>query len=86
MTWIILYINSMYYYFYKSVLRYKFLILDSYQADIYIYVSKRSRIHRFFRCHKSPRATSLGNNGLVLSRRKFESNASHFSSHTEVSF
>ena len=36
----------------NSVLRYKFLISDSYHPDIYIYVSKDVRVRGYFRSRK----------------------------------
>jgi len=38
--------------FLKPVLKHKFLILATHQPDIYIYVSKDMRIHRYFRSRK----------------------------------
>ena len=56
MTCIVLYTTGMY----VSVLRYKFLILDTYQPDIYIYVIKGLKIHRYFRSHKGSTSNKSG--------------------------
>jgi hypothetical protein len=49
----------------KSVLRYKYLILDAYIIlTLYIYVSKDVRIRRYFsKPKRGPRANNFGNTG-----------------------
>jgi hypothetical protein len=53
----------------KSVLRYKFLILDTYHPEFYIYMNKDVRIHGYFLKpkgdHEPKRLGNTGQAGLV---------------------
>jgi hypothetical protein len=55
----------MYYYLFKSVLSYKYLILGTYHRTLYIYVSKGVRIRGYFSKPKGVgEQRRLGNAGL----------------------
>jgi hypothetical protein len=56
----------------KSVLRYEFLILDTYHSDVCIYVGKDVGIRGYFSKPKGAREQKgLGNTGLSFSLRPF---------------